>query len=32
MNGWTINTGTIVITNDSSIKNILINEKGTVTY
>lgn len=32
LSGQTINTGTIVLTNNTEIKNVLINEKGTITY
>ena len=32
MTGETFNTGTIILTNSSGVKNILINEKGTITY
>lgn len=30
--GTTVNTGTVVLTNSYGTKNILINEKGTLTY
>lgn len=32
MTGSTSNTGTVILTNSSGVKNILINEKGTITY
>lgn len=32
MSGSTTTTGTITLTNSSGVKNILINEKGTITY
>ncbi len=30
--GWTTTTGTATITNNSGVKNISVNEKGTITY
>ena len=32
VSGTTINTGTIILTNNGEIKNIAINAKGTITY
>lgn len=32
LTGWPTNTGTIILTNNSGVTNISINEKGTITY